>query len=314
MMYINILLVLSVLFVTGRAQKDDPYFTGAWRTSLDGADSCWKQSTTECNRAMVVVHGGDWDITQGVPYDSSGAFERGWQNGADMVKGDFRVCKENIGVIMHSSPIEYYESIECRGKIVDDMTVEQCEACPMATTSFNFTSVPEMLSWSNDKVNFMFCLKQDDKLPRAISSMLEYNAQHRSIIEVKLPHLVDMYNSNPRPEGWDSVYYIAELTCPEDAASLLAMPQELLDRTFLVEFEDWDSKWPDPADLTNTLNAFKARGARTMAATNNNAIEATNANHQAIFDAGFDVVYTYNLANAVEVRKNVNTKRGISPP
>jgi len=263
---------------------------------------------------MVIVHGGDWDITQGIPYDSAPAFARGWQNGADMVKGDFRVCKENVGVIMHSSPIEWYESVECRGKIVDDMTVAQCEACPMATTSFNFTSVPEQLSWSKDRINFMFCLKQNEKLPRAISSLLEYDAQHRSIIEVKLTYLVDMYNLSVRPEGWDSVYYIAELTCPEDATSLLSMPQELLDRTFLVEFENWDSNWPDPAALTATLNAFKARGARTMAATKPNSVEATKANHRAIYDAGFDVVYTYNLANAVEVRKSVNAKRGISPP
>ena len=32
---------------------------------------------------------------------------------------DFRVSKDNIGVVMHSSPVEWYESINCRGKYVE---------------------------------------------------------------------------------------------------------------------------------------------------------------------------------------------------
>ncbi len=308
-----LLIVLALIFVVARAQSDDPYFNGSWRKSLDSVQSCWHQSVSECNRAMVIVHGGDWDITAGVPYDSSGAFLRGWQNGADMVKGDFRVCKENVGMVMHSSPIESFESLECRGKMVEDMTVAQCESCPMATTSYNFTSVPEMLSWSADKVNFMFCLKNEKDMARSISSMLEYNAQHRAVIEIKAPHILELYAA--KYEGWQDVYYIAELTSLADATSMLAQPQELLDRAFLIEFDNWDdSMWGGADNLRSLIDQFHAKGCRTLAATNNNAVEATKANHQAIFDAGFDVVYSYNLANAVEVRKKVNMKRGISPP
>jgi hypothetical protein len=36
-------------------------------------------------------------------------------------------------------------------------------------------------------------------------------------------------------------------------------------------------------------------------------------NNLDIFEAGFDVVYTYNLANAVVARQQINTENGVSP-
>jgi hypothetical protein len=35
---------------------------------------------------------------------------------------------------------------------------------------------------------------------------------------------------------------------------------------------------------------------------------------QTIYNLGFDVVYTYNLDNAILARKDVNTANGVSPP
>jgi hypothetical protein len=54
-------------------------------------------------------------------------------------------------------------------------------------------------------------------------------------------------------------------------------------------------------------------GIRTFAATRDSAVGATVDNHMAIYDAGFDVVYTYNIDNAVIARVDVNTANGISP-
>lgn len=92
------LLVIALLGVV--CINAQPGYNGPWRTSLDGQDSCWTQSTSECNRALVIVHGGDWSLEGGIPYDSSGVFFRGYENGADMVKGDFHVNKDNVGMIM----------------------------------------------------------------------------------------------------------------------------------------------------------------------------------------------------------------------
>ncbi len=47
---------------------------------------------------MTVSHGGDWDVEY--PYDALPAFQRAAQMGADAVKGDFRVAKDNIGMVV----------------------------------------------------------------------------------------------------------------------------------------------------------------------------------------------------------------------
>lgn len=72
-------------------------YSGPWRTSLDADGSCWTEGPS-CNRVMTTVHGGDWGIEY--PYDSMPAFQKGWENGADSVKGDFRVSADNIGMVM----------------------------------------------------------------------------------------------------------------------------------------------------------------------------------------------------------------------
>ena len=71
-------------------------YMGPWRTSLDAEGACWVEGPS-CERVMTTSHGGDWNAT--VPYDSLGAFQAAWENGADSVKGDFRVSKDNIGMV-----------------------------------------------------------------------------------------------------------------------------------------------------------------------------------------------------------------------
>jgi glycerophosphoryl diester phosphodiesterase len=51
------------------------------------------------------------------------AFQRAFEDGTDAVKGDFRVSSDNVGVVMHSSPLQFYESINCWGQYVEKMTV-----------------------------------------------------------------------------------------------------------------------------------------------------------------------------------------------
>jgi hypothetical protein len=106
--------------------RGDEYYEGEWRRTLD---VCWVDRS--CNRVMNVVHGGDWGLDY--PYDSLPAFQRANAKGADAVKGDFRVSKglifeypdsntnltDNIGMVMHSSPVEVYESFDCFNKKVD---------------------------------------------------------------------------------------------------------------------------------------------------------------------------------------------------
>ena len=44
----------------------------------------------------------------------------------DPICVDFRVAKDNIGVVMHSSPILAYESFNCYDQYVENMTSDEC--------------------------------------------------------------------------------------------------------------------------------------------------------------------------------------------
>lgn len=91
-----LLLLVQFCFFEVTSQVDQSY-DGPWRKSFD---NCWTQNVTECNRAMTISHGGDWDVEY--PYDSFPAFQRAYANGADTVKGDFRVSLDNIGMVSNT--------------------------------------------------------------------------------------------------------------------------------------------------------------------------------------------------------------------
>lgn len=78
------------------------------------------------------------------------AFVNAFNIGSDAVKGDFRVSKDNIGMVTHSSPIEIYESIECVGRKIEDMLAKDIEKCKMALSNYTFISAPELV--------FPFCI------------------------------------------------------------------------------------------------------------------------------------------------------------
>jgi glycerophosphoryl diester phosphodiesterase len=152
---------------------------------MTATNSCW--TNVSCNRALIVSHGGDWGLLY--PYDSFPAFKKAYDDGADSVKGDFRVSSDNIGVVMHSSPVEWWESYDCWGKKVEEMTVAQCTTCHMEVTSYTFMSVPELLAWSAGKVITMLCVKRPQDIPRAISTIFENNATDRAFLEIKVGDL-----------------------------------------------------------------------------------------------------------------------------
>jgi glycerophosphoryl diester phosphodiesterase len=255
---------------------------------------------------MSTAHGGEWNVT--FPYDSMPAFMQAYDDGADAVKGDFRVSKDNIGMVMHSSPIEIYESVNCHGKKVEEMTAEECTKCQMEITDYTFTTVPDMLKWADNKVNVMFCVKESADIPRAISSLIENNATHRSFLEVGISN-IQLQETNATP-GWDQVYYVVNMKSKAELQTLFESSAAVQARSFLVEFNEWE-QWEG---LEEDVASAKAKGFRTFAATRANSLTATVEDHLRIYKAGIDVTYTYNLPNAVTARKQVNTKNHITPP
>jgi hypothetical protein len=250
-------------------------------------------------------------------------------------------------MVMHSSPVEVWESFDCFGKKVEEQTADENAACHMLNTSYTFQKVPDMLKWADDKINFMFCVKESSDIPRAISTVIENNATHRAFLEIGVSEMLDLVEQDT--EGWQEVYYIIEmggvdsfnrcstwrgcllfsryyawwLFCAAVMTvsltnyvltfhSMMNAPAEVLQRTFLFEFGDWAS-W-DPATLNACLAAAKAAGVRTVGVSRDSGVGATVRNHLQIYQAGFDVVYTYNVENAVTARRITNIQRGVVPP
>lgn len=285
-------------------------YVGPWRISLDDENACWTEGPS-CKRVLTTSHGGDWNVEY--PYDSMGAFENAYNNGADSVKGDFRVSKDNVGMVMHSSPIEIYESINCFNKKVEEMSAEECQQCEMINKDYNFVSVPDMLSWADGKVNVMYCVKESADIPRAITTLIENNATHRAFLEVHVNEYLDTIASNT--PHWDEVYYVIEIKSPADIDTLLnntACDDLCKKRSFLYEIQDSLNREKYP-DLDNDIERVKQNGIRVMGVTPSNPVTATVRNHLELFQAGYDVAYTYNLGNAVEARMQVNGENGIEP-
>ncbi len=210
---------------------------------------------------MTISHGGDWNAQY--PYDSFPAFENAFINGADAIKGDFRVSLDNIGMVMHSSPIEVYESLNCARKYVEKMSAAECQQCQMALTNYTFTSVPNLLSWAENKINVMFCVKRNADIPRAISTLIENNATHRAFLEIGLSSFLDLAISTPT--GWEKVFYVVEISTTEDVSRLMNASPELLPRGFLIEFNNWP-EWS--ASMKSDIAMIQSHNLRTTAATN----------------------------------------------
>jgi hypothetical protein len=92
---------------------------------------------------------------------------------------------------------------------------------------------------------------------------------------------------------------------------MLSAPSDVLARTFMFEFNDWESY---DGDLASDIALVESRGIRSFAPTRDSPVTATVQNHLDLYAAGFDVAYTYNLANAVEARIQVNEENGVAPP
>jgi len=274
-----------------------------WRTSLK---DCWTNASSP--RALIISHGGDWGVEN--PYDSMGAFEKAASEGSDCVKGDFRVSKDNVGVVCHSSPIQWYESVSCQGKKVEELTAAEITKCKMATSSWTFMTVPDLLKWSAEKVIVMLCIKNNNDMARAISTIIEAGAQDRVFLEVRVPHLLTEVMNSP---NWQQVYYLAEGGSKNDLDTLLNAPASLRARTFAFEFDD---SWPQWG-IGNVTDVVSKRlhpvGIRSLAATPTQ-FHPSVAEQVGLYNQGFDIVYTYDTPNAIEARTQVDKARGVVPP
>ena len=161
------------------------------------------------------------------------AFERAFEKGADCVKGDFRVAQDNVGVVAHSSPILYYESPQCMGKLIENMTSTEVTQCHLTVTSQTYITVPHLLEWAEGKSIVMLCVKESRDIARAITTIIDSNATDRVFLELRLGNLQSVINL----PLYDQVYYLAECNTADDISLVLKLPPALRARVFAVEFE-----------------------------------------------------------------------------
>ncbi|MBI5610278.1 MAG: hypothetical protein HY902_15480 [Deltaproteobacteria bacterium] len=288
---------------TADTAKSDAADTLAGPTWLDSLNVCW--TDMGCPRAFVISHGGDWTLGKGRPYDSKAAFERAFQLGADGIKTDFLVTKDKVAVVAHSSPILAWESAVCQGKKIEEMTADEVTACPLfdsPTTTQTYQRVDEVIEWARGKGTLMLTVKNSAEFGSAIELILARKAQDFVHIET---HMGDLALIKKLP-NWDKVRYTVQVGSLQEVEALLGEKPVL--------FCEMDPSYPelDAAGL-GQLIATKVHPAGMRAFVSSQKLPSVEQ-HKALWNGGFDVIMTYNLAAAMEARKAVNEARGITPP
>ena len=281
-------------------------------TPIEGADAasnatyrnslsiCWTDAS--CPRVMAVAHGGMWQ-TSGPPYDSDAALAAAYAGDVDGVKIDVRVTKDDVPVISHSSPIQIYESLDCNGKLIEEMTAAEVTAChrfPSQTETFQ--RLDDVLEYLRGKMVVELTVKESTDYARTIEEVHALGAEDYAFLEISTSEL---QNQIPTLPGADTVFYLINV------GSTLTEVDTLLDtiknpRAFMFEFDPT----VDVASLTTTR--LHPAGVRSFTYTNAGAPGV--AELQALFEGGFDVVSAQGAANCVLARQAVNQSRGVSPP
>ena len=270
---------------------------GTYRTSLS---VCWTDPT--CPRAFAIAHGGAWAVS-GPPYDSNAAIAAAYAADVDGVKIDVRVTKDNVPVISHSSPIEYWESLDCGGKRIEEMTVDQVTSCHrLPSLTEIFQRLDDVLNYLRGKMMAQLTVKRSEDYARTIEEVHALGAEDYAFLEISTSEL---QNQIPTIPGADTIYYLIEV------GSNLAEVDTLLDtiqnpRAFMFEF--------DPTVDVSTLTTTRLHPAGVRSFTYTDAAAPTVGQLQALFEGGYDVVSSQAAANGVQARKTVNQNRGVSPP
>ncbi|NOZ88261.1 MAG: glycerophosphodiester phosphodiesterase family protein [Deltaproteobacteria bacterium] len=261
---------------------------------------CWTDAN--CKRVMAVGHGGLWNVTS-APYDSNAALKAAYEAGMDGVKIDVRVTADNVPVISHSSPIEFYESIDCSGKRIEDMTaaeVTKCHRAPSLTETFQ--RLDDVLDYLRGKMVVQLCVKRSKDYGRTIEEIHAKGAEDFAFMEISTDELQNLI---PTLQGSDSVYYLINV------GSNLADVDKLLDSiknpmAFMYEF--------DPTVDVSDMVRARLHPAGVRAFTYDDTKAALAAHFQKLYDGGYDVV-SANVGNAlIQARISVNQSRGLDPP
>ncbi len=243
-----------------------------------------------------------WSLT-GAPYDSNAAIAAAYAGDVDGVKIDVRVTKDDVPVISHSSPIQLYESIDCYNKKIEEMTAAEVTGCHrFPSTTETFQRLDDVLVYLKGKMVVELTVKLSSDYARTIAEVHAQGAEDFAFLEISTSELQNLIPTLP---GSSNIYYLINV------ASNVSEVDTLIDtiknpQAFMYEF--------DPPIDVSTLTPTKLHPAGVRSFTYTSSASPSQAELQALFEGGFDVVSSQGAANCVLARKAVNQKNGVSPP
>jgi hypothetical protein len=255
---------------------------------------------------LIIAHGGQWDAT-GAPFLSAKAFEQAWQTGADGIEADIRVSKDGVPIVAHSSPIEYYESLDCGGKKIEEMLASEVTKCHLgANLGATFQRMDAVMDWAAGKLIMEWDVKLPTDLAATIGVILQKNAQDRSTILVDVGELQTVV---PTISGWEQLHYLGDIGATSDVPTAIGMKST--HKIFLFEMDRsyGDATEAQVSDLIKDV--VNPAGIHAYGASEQ--YTATVQNHLDVYHQGFDVVLSYNVPNGVEARAQANAERGYAP-
>ncbi len=281
----------------GGGDQPDAGSDSTYRNSLS---VCWTDAT--CDRVMAIAHGGMWDALS-VPYDSDAAIAAAYDAGFEGVKIDVRITSDGVPVIAHSSPIEIYESLDCAGQRIEEMTAAEVTGCHrLPSDTETFQRLEDVLEYLRGKMVAQLCVKRSVDYAATIADVLAWGAEDFAFLEISTAELQDQI---PGIANSDQVYYLINV------ASDLSRIDVLIDtianpRAFMYEM--------DPTVDLGDLVATRLHPAGVRAFTYDSSTTLSVDQIVAYYDQGYDVVSSQAADNGVTARIQVNQAHGVSPP
>lgn len=272
-----------------------PLDGGTYRSSLG---VCW--TDPGCPRALAVAHGGAWDALT-TPYLSNAAIAAAYAGGIDGVKIDVRITMDGVPVLAHSSPVEFYESLDCAGRTIETMTAAQVTACHrLPSSTETFQRLDAVLDYLRGKLVAQLTVKRAVDYAGVIAAVHAAHAEDFAFFEIDPGDIATL----PSLPGAGTVWFVV------NAASSLPVVDQVINaanpRIFMVEF--------DPTLAIGDVVATRLHPHGVRGFTYDDSTTATVAQLAAHYGRGLDVVSSQTTPNVVMARQQVNTARGVSPP
>jgi hypothetical protein len=220
-----------------------------------------------------------------------------------MVELDVQASADGVPVIAHSSPIELYESLDCGGQRIEEMTAAEVTACHLApSTSETFQLVGDVLDNAAGRALIELEVKETGDLQAVIEFVLARGAQDRAFFLLG----VDEVALLPTLAGGDQVWAMARIHDVADVPAMLAAP-----RVIVLEL---DRSYPGADEAAiSALISDSIHPAGRRALTSSDTRFATLDNQREVFALGFDTLLSYGVPDGVQAAREVNVANGLPP-